>query len=41
MRRVIAMAQRHIVFRPATEPSDTSQALLDVFDAVRREFEVP
>ena len=41
MRRVIAMAQRHIVFRPATEPSDTSQALLDRFDAVRREFEVP
>jgi exoribonuclease R len=35
------MAQRHIVFRPATEPSDTSQALLDRFEAVRREFEVP
>ena len=34
------MAQRHIVFRPATEPSDTSQALLDRFAAVRREFEV-
>jgi exoribonuclease R len=34
------MAQRHIVFRPATTPSDTSQALLDRFEAVRREFEV-
>jgi exoribonuclease R len=38
---VIGMPQRHIVFRPATEPSDTSQALLDRFDAVRREFELP
>jgi exoribonuclease R len=34
------MAQRHIVFRPATEPSRTSRALLDRFKAVRREFEV-
>ena len=35
------MPQRHVVFRPATEPSDSSQALLDRFDAVRREFELP
>ncbi|GAA2748275.1 RNB domain-containing ribonuclease [Terrabacter aerolatus] len=35
------MAQRHIVFRPATQPGDVAQQLTARFEAVRREFEVP
>ena len=35
------MAQRHIVFRPATQPGDVAQQLAARFEAVRREFEVP
>jgi hypothetical protein len=34
------MAQRHIVFRPATQPGDVAQQLAARFEAVRREFEV-
>ncbi|MBW8729740.1 MAG: RNB domain-containing ribonuclease [Terrabacter sp.] len=35
------MAQRHIVFRPATKPGDVARQLTARFEAVRREFEVP
>ncbi|MHA3836020.1 RNB domain-containing ribonuclease [Terrabacter sp. AAH1] len=35
------MAQRHIVFRPATQPGDVARQLADRFEAVRRELEVP
>jgi exoribonuclease R len=35
------MAQRHIVFRPATQPGDVARQLTARFEAVRREFEVP
>src|SRR6478609_5604549 len=35
------MAQRHIVFRPATKPGDLARQLTARFEAVRREFEVP
>jgi exoribonuclease R len=35
------MAQRHIVFRPATRPGDVAQQLTARFEAVRQEFEVP
>jgi exoribonuclease R len=35
------MAQRHIVFRPATQPGDVAQQLAARFDAARRELEVP
>lgn len=35
------MAQRHIVFRPATQPGDVARQLADRFVAVRRELEVP
>ena len=35
------MAQRHIVFRPATQPGDVAQQLAARFEAVRRELEVP
>src|SRR5215204_4928280 len=35
------MAQRHIVFRPATQPGDVAQQLTARFAAVRRELEVP
>ena len=35
------MVQRHIVFRPATQPGDVAQQLAERFEAIRREFEVP
>ncbi|KRB45096.1 RNB domain-containing ribonuclease [Terrabacter sp. Root181] len=35
------MAQRHIVFRPATQPGDVARQLTARFEAVRREFELP
>jgi exoribonuclease R len=35
------MAQRHIVFRPATKPGDVARQLAARFEAVRREQEVP
>ncbi|GAB3883688.1 RNB domain-containing ribonuclease [Terrabacter terrigena] len=34
------MAQRHIVFRPATRPGDVARQLAERFEAVRRQLEV-